>query len=278
MSARLPITPGRASALELTPATRAFFDELMTLPWTGPERPSTHEALTDILEIVAVSLGLRPAHLNGQGCTSPLLLAALEAVVRRHDLRVVRTPSLFGEALSPNLPAAYLEHLHLANTRSQHPDVLWIFRDKRLRTEITGLAKGNGATFTAVLGYPVCCVRAHRRDSVAVSELAYQTLRQLSGRETPEEVIAYELSGAQDPLPEGVEEQFRDLTGTRVLNGLRHFPFIGFSPCETCSASPESPAARINRALEQLAEALSPRFAEKIRQSSAHELALLSES
>ena len=51
--------------------------KLRALRFDSKDKPDRHENLLDILEIVAVNAGSKPAHLNGQGFRSADLLLSL---------------------------------------------------------------------------------------------------------------------------------------------------------------------------------------------------------
>src|SRR5438045_3426327 len=71
-----------------------LFRDLQPMAAPTPGKPDPHENLTDILEVVAVASGLRPAHLQGQGQHDDRRVAALEAIACGHGLSTLRTRSL----------------------------------------------------------------------------------------------------------------------------------------------------------------------------------------
>lgn len=72
----------------------SLFRDLQPLETQTPGKPDPHENLTDILEIVAVAAGIRPAHLQGQGQHDEERLAVVERITRGHGLMTMRTRTL----------------------------------------------------------------------------------------------------------------------------------------------------------------------------------------
>ena len=68
-----------------------LFRQLRLLRFDIKEKESHRENLLDVLEIVAVAVGDKPAHLNGQGLRSPVLLSQLDEIAARHGLHSLRT-------------------------------------------------------------------------------------------------------------------------------------------------------------------------------------------
>ena len=79
---------------------RSLYRALRSIPFDPLEKPSPWENLTDVLEILAVWQGIKPAHLSGHGFRSERLLVDLESVaatVRTVDAADASSPA----ALAP---------------------------------------------------------------------------------------------------------------------------------------------------------------------------------
>ena len=61
---------------------RSLYRALRSIHFDPLEKPSPWENLTDVLEILAVWQGIKPAHLSGHGFRSERLLVDLESVAR----------------------------------------------------------------------------------------------------------------------------------------------------------------------------------------------------
>ena len=123
------------------------------------EKPSAWEDLTDVLEILAVWKGIKPAHLNGHGFRSERLLADLESVARKHGLLTLRTPPhLPHQHREPRVARGFLEWQQQRERRaaSAAGEVLWIYRDPLLQAAI-GLLLDGRVDETEVLGYELLC-------------------------------------------------------------------------------------------------------------------------
>lgn len=88
----------------------ALFSELQALIAPTRGKPDPHENLTDVLEIMPVGEGLKPAHVQGQGMRDSARLESVEAIATRHGLRALRTqPVLAFFHRPPNIPQMVLD-------------------------------------------------------------------------------------------------------------------------------------------------------------------------
>ncbi len=113
----------------------SLFQDLRQLRFHSTDKPSRTENLTDILEIVAVMAGLKPAHLSGQGFRSGALIDALERMAARHGLLSLRTKEIkpYRHRRPRYDPAIYRWETDSEERRRQAGvDVLWIYREASL--------------------------------------------------------------------------------------------------------------------------------------------------
>src|SRR6185295_10421322 len=80
----------------------SLFQDLQPLALQTRGKPDPRENLADILKIVAVASGIRPAHLQGQGLSDEEQLALVERTARRHGLITLRTRTLSGLMRTPS--------------------------------------------------------------------------------------------------------------------------------------------------------------------------------
>lgn len=245
---------------------RSLYRALRSIHFDPFEKPSPWENLTDVLEILAVWQGIKPAHLSGHGFRSERLLVDLESVARQYGLLTLRTP--------PHRPHWHREpsvergFLAWHQQRERHEasatgEVLWIYRDALLKTSI-GLLLDGSVDETKVLGYPRCCVRARSEISTQLVEALVDGYRRQHGAVTVAELIR---CGERDvavalgtPIP------------TTEADSRRRFPFLQFTACADCLGRADSPAAGLNAVMQRLAGAVDTEFARQIRQAARREV------
>ena len=236
-----------------------LFEYLLKVRFDPAEKPSQGENLTDILEIVAVATGIKLAHLNGQGFRSECLLGTLEEIAKHHGLLTMRTNQIKGYK---HRKSKYDDEIYLAqkemdeHERLNKPDVLWIYKDPSLRIAILDTA--NGAIHASrVLGYPECCVMHDLETDLCVSELLIEGLKRTYNPQTTDEYIELLKKDVK------VEVNESALRLTRKESAI-HFPYVQFSACPDCLQLSDTPAAKINRIMRDLAFCLSEPFGREI--------------
>jgi hypothetical protein len=237
---------------------QALYRELRAVEFDPVQKPCAWENLTDVLEILAVSKGIKPSHLNGCGLQSPRLLTALEWVAAEHGLRTLRTrPPRPPHHQEPRVPRAFLEWQQACerHAASVAGEVLWLYHDPSLITSTQLLLDGR-ENETEVLGYPACCVRARREIGVRLNEALVEGYRRQYGAVTVPDLIRCAEQDLAVALPLSL--------GTADHESRRLFPFVQFTACAQCLRRAESPAARINAAMQNLARELDEGFARAI--------------
>jgi hypothetical protein len=232
----------------------ALFRELRALRF-GAGKPDPHENLLDVLEVVAVFAGLKPAHLQGQGQYDEGTSIALAETAARHGLLVQRSQG-FGEWR----PRAYGGDLQFqawmdGPERNGEWEVLWIYREPPLSNVIGEVVKGLRRPGEA-LGYPECCERAYAERALRVLEALENGYRNEHGARSTEDLIECAL---QD-RPVAVDED--PDAGLAAL--IQAHPYVQFIACDACTKSRGSPAHKQNNAMRILARDLDPSFAKAI--------------
>ena len=244
---------------------RSLYRALRSIHFDPLEKPSPWENLTDVLEILAVWQGIKPAHLSGHGFRSERLLVDLESVARQYGLITLRTrPHWPHWHREPSVERGFLEwyQQRQRHEASAAGEVLWIYRDAWLKTSI-GLLLDGSADETKVLGYPGCCVRARSEISTQLIEALVDGYRRQHGAVRVEELIR---CGERDvPVALGTP------IPTTEADSRRRFPFLQFTACADCLGRSDSPAAGVNAAMQRLAIAVDAEFAGQIQQAARRE-------
>jgi uncharacterized protein YchJ len=241
----------------------SLFQDLQPLALQTPGKPDPHENLTDILEIVAVAAGIRPAHLQGQGQHDEERLAFVERTARRHDLMTLRTRGLI-----PFLhrPRRY-EHRIIEFQEADHekkqregPEVLWVHADEKAATAIPNIVAGR-ASVSDALAYPNCCVIHDSEHKVALAEAYVKGIVDTYHPGTSDEVVELWQRNVQVQI---AVDPDADIPQTEA--SLKRFPYVQFTACPACFKD-NSPAAQTNHRMRDLAFELSPAFGRRIWQA-----------
>lgn len=245
------------SSIVLNDALRALFYQLQKLKFDLAEKPSGRENLTDILEIVAVAAGIKPAHVNGQGTRSETLLLELEKIASERSLLALRThPILPYLHRSPNYDsrfAAWQDEQTKQECLSS-PFVLWIYKDSSLKKAILNAVNG-GPWITRVLGYPECCVVDYSEKLIRFSELLVGGYKTQYNATSTEDFIRL---STEDASVEVDDDEYKKITKLELL------PFVQIFACDECLAADDTPATLINSQMRDLAQKLSAEFAKEI--------------
>lgn len=161
-----------------------FFRDLQSLAMPTPGKPDPHENLTDILELVAVAEGLKPAHLQGQGHHDEGRLGVLETICQSHGLRTLRTRPLIPFLHRPRRYDAKIvafEDDDNVRRQKEGPDVLWVYASSEVEPRLPDLVMGRSGV-ADVLGYPDCCETHASEEKVVVAEVRPGHHRHVSTR------------------------------------------------------------------------------------------------
>jgi len=238
----------------------SLFSKLLAVSQESKERPDKAENLTDVLEILAVFDGFRPAHASSQQFHSESLCAKLEGIVSEFGLTSLRTLVIepFNHH-SPRIPNEVLTAFDEANARDRHlqPKPLWIYRDPATADRIQSAVNGKISRSEA-LGYPECCIRHESKVTARLLEQFIQGLERKFKVQTQAELIRL-LD--EDASPDEIDTSW---LAPEVVASYRLYPYIKFRACPECLNDKNSPAAKINRQLRDLAFSLSPTFCRDI--------------
>ena len=245
----------------------SLFSDLRALSFDRHEKQSAYENLTDVLEIISVARGLKPAHLNGQGLRSERLLLDLEAIAERHGLLHHRTHSIVPCTHRPPNYHPSIVAWEREKTRQDafaSPKILWLYRTRSLTATIDSAAAGV-VDVSAVLGYPLCCVNHDSEASVTLGELYVDALAQQFGAADPEAINrlrAADTRVTNEQITNHIRNHFTHVQRSREL-----LPFVSFTACTDCLERRDSPAARLNGEMRALALDMAPDFAAEIQRA-----------
>jgi hypothetical protein len=261
---------------------RAMSQGLFRALWdVGLDRKqlSIHEMLTDILEVVAVAEGLKPAHLAGQGEGAVWRIDAFERIATAAGLCTLRTASIGSDpsarwakvaAEFPLIAEIMIRGCSRAQPETTPRRVLWIHRDPRLAALVGRLVAGAPALVPSVLGYPWCCAEFDARGELAFVRALLRLYEDQHGlRGEAEVAAALEAGLAVRPGP-AASEDLEPVWRTRLI-----FPYLGHTACPDCLARPEtSPSGTLNRVARALAFRLDPGFGGVLGRAALGEAAL----
>jgi hypothetical protein len=245
-------------------ASRTLFRDLQPLAQVTAGKPDPHENLTDVLEIVAVAEGIRRAHLQGQGQHDEGRLAVIERIVHSHGLMTLRTTTLLPfQHRRPRYNPRIIDWEDARQLeRQQHgPDVVWVYAHEPTFDMITNVVTGK-AGVSHVLSYPECCEFKQSEDNIVVGEAYVQGIIDTHQPATSDALM--ELWERDVKVPTSVDPDNNIFKGEA---SLKRFPYVQFTACTPCLADDDSPGARINRTMRDLAFALSFSFGRDIWQT-----------
>lgn len=239
---------------------------------------SIHEMLIDILEVVEVARGLKPAHLAGHGERAPWRMEEFERIATEVGLHSMRTGEMRRPderydrvaAEFPLIAAAMRDRAAHVSQSPQSQQVLWIYREPSLAPAISRLVAGEHALLPAVLGYPRCCADHDLHSEInfvrALLRL-YEAQHGIRGEGAALQAMEAGLPASADPAASiDLEPVWR----TRI-----RLPFVGHTACPLClSKAPDSPSGEINRRARELAFSLDAGYARALWQAALAEAAL----
>lgn len=236
-----------------------LYQDLRQLQFDRDIKQSEWENQTDVLEILAVAGGIKPAHLNGHGMRDEHLLDALEKLSASHGLHALRlSPHPPTRLSKPNLEPEFLDWCDARDRTlaSESPKVLWIYKEPSTRRLIEELSAGSSDESVA-LGYPRCCVEAHCALGAEMQLLLVEGYKSQYGAKSVRDLIALSEQDAKVALSRPIR--------TLDDESKCKFPFLQCTACASCLSSDESPAGILNRQMKELADSVDGEFAARIQ-------------
>lgn len=239
---------------------------------------SIHEMLMDILEVVEVAHGLKPAHLAGHGERSPWRMDEFERIAAEAGLQAMRTSEILRpedryEHVADEFPliAAAMRARTVQTPRPLHAQqVLWIFRERSLETAISRLVAGEQALLPAVLGYPRCCADYDLRSEINFVRALLRLYEAQHGIRGEAAALQAMEAGVTVSADQAASIDLEPVWRTRI-----RFPFIGHTACPQClSKAQDSPSGEINRRAREFAFSLDAGYARALWQAALAEAAL----
>jgi hypothetical protein len=202
-------------------------------------------AWQDGLDLIAAQAGLKPLCVIGGG--DETWTEALRAIAARAGLFTFDAAPWEPEDAAALLPRWYAA----ASERRRARTILFhACRDETARAAAAMLsAKGRVAPAeeAALLGYPICCVAAHHRRTLALEQLVAELAERIAQGDPARMARMIETGAA--PLPRTAQDWRRYEAAT-----ARNFaPFTAVAMCEACAADRDSPAQALSRLYQALA-------------------------
>jgi hypothetical protein len=204
-------------------------------------------AWQDGLDLVAVLAGQKPLCIVGRGSANEAWVDAARAIAAGAGLA-----SLDAAPWEPQDEAALLPRWYgrARERRRARTSLLYACRGETVRAAAARLGvKGHVAPAeeAALLGYPICCVAAHHRRTLALEQLVAELAERIAKGDAAQMARMIETGAA--PLPR-TEQDWRRYEAATARNFA---PFTAVAMCEACAADRGSPAQALSRLYEALA-------------------------
>ena len=229
--------------------------KLNALPIDRSQPEHRLDASQDALDFLALLAGQKPVCLIGRGFDDPQWIKGVLQIAVDLKLHVIDGPYWDASLEHDDLPAWYVAHVrdglsrlrayYIARARDVADDVLQACETGRPTPEIEA----------RLLAYPVCCVAAHYQRNRIYHAGWLRILERKSSGETAE--MQRLLSAGELLQPETEAERAAFIAAMDVSPA----PYTSVNMCESCRASPESPAMVMSRRYGELAAAVDPDFA-----------------
>lgn len=208
----------------------------------------------EILDFLAMLDGLKPVALIGRGLDQARWVAGVLGVAKSLDLAIVEGPYWAARPPPEALPGWYADHV-AARMKAGRGWTITASGAVAGELRALGGASPDIATEARLLGYPVCCVRAHYDRADAWARLTLAVLARRAGGDAA--AMRALLRDGAAIEPEGAEECALHAKAT----GFVPCGFTSWNQCAACAAEPDSPSAVLSARYRALADATDPQLA-----------------
>lgn len=233
------------------PQLRSLWKRLAAAaPAPAADAEAAKEATQERLDFLALLAGIKPVYLLGRGYDAGPWREAVLAAARDLGLHVVFGPFWTAQGTEGDWPDWYADHVR-AETAGRRG--WYIARARAVADELAALAATGRPTIeeeARLLGYPLCCVRAHYDRARAFHDLWLSMLAREGGND-PERMRAILAEGRWIEPATEAERAALD----RAL-ALEAAPFTPVDMCADCAADPASPARRLSARYADLLKTL----------------------
>lgn len=206
------------------------------------------ESGQEMLDLLAVLDGLKPAFLHGRSLGDPVWVGGVADVASRLGLRVVQGPCWNNLPPGGTFPGWYVDcvEAEFATVRS-----FYICKAPVVVREVAALCAAGGqptvAQEAALLGYPECCVAAHHARAVLFHNQAVARIEEQAGGDEARKRAIYAAGVDMAPRSDAEEAALADVFDFVPC------PFGSWNACPSCRDSEDSPSGVLSKKYQMLA-------------------------
>lgn len=240
------------------PALRNTLKKLRALPLDKANRHNVMMAPQEMLDYLAMLSGLKPVYLLGRGFDDTEWAAGAIAMATKTGLCVIEGPQWGAQHPDKTMPAWFRDHLDKQNPTQP---VFYICRVKGTAEAVQ--ATLDNATITIdeearLLGYPVCCVKAHYERQAKFNKVFYELVKRTAGGDEAE---------MKRILEEDIEVAAETAEEEAAMKEAMEFepaPYTSFHMCPACTADENSTGGKLSKRYEALASEIDKDLASQI--------------
>ena len=232
------------------PRLRSLGKKLRAAPIDWNDAYVRATASQETLDFLAMAAGIKPVYMAGRGFDDPAWCAAVRAAARTAGFHVRDGPH-WRVGVGGDGPPSWFRDAFRAPLDAGRS--VWVTRARRLAAELDAVSAAGGRADVdleaRLLGFPRCCVAAHRAGAAAFERAVFEMLGARAGGDEAE---MRRLAADRAFAPETDEERGR----LAEAAALRPAPWASFNMCEACAGDPDSPGGRLSARYEAFADAV----------------------
>lgn len=232
------------------PLLRNALRKLRKIPLTGAHPAYVATAPQEMLDFLAMLVGLKPVYLLGRGLDDPRWVSGVLKIAREMNLHTVRAPYWDAFPCREGHAPSYREEDEVASQ-----EAFYITKLPAVARQVIGIRDRGKITMeeeSRLLGYPICCVEEHYRRAHAMNE-GYALMLRRGGR--GDDVEMRRLFAKDVPLSPKTDNERRLI---EFATKIRCAPLTSVNMCESCASGENTPAIRLGQAYSGLAIAVDP--------------------
>jgi hypothetical protein len=208
--------------------------------------PSLEDFAQDLLDVLAVGAGLKPAAVIGFGYAVNDSVDNIIALTATMGMATSMSHPWQAACDAEDLPSWYVDTL--ARFYGSTPIHIVTATPTSLNALVTSKPPISAQQESVTLGYPICCVTEYHRRRKAYHLLTLGMLaRQVDGNEVRMRRL---VKSGVAMAPKGETETNALLSATQTDFAT----FTSIAMCDACATEPDSPARRISTQFRQLAD------------------------
>src|SRR5260221_987874 len=232
------------------PLLRSTLKNFRALPLDKANHANVMIAPQEMLDFLALRAGIKPVFLLGCGYDDLKWIEGVVAMARKAGLHEVDGPMWNAKADDEALPRWFRDHLKAVRQASQ---AFYICRTRSTAEEVEKSFENPPITMeqeAQLLGYPLCCVRAHYDRASLLDRTLYKMLERTANGNVEE--MQRLLCEDAEIKAETPEEQ----AALKEATEFTPAPYTSFYMCPACIADQDGPATQLSRQYEDLALAI----------------------